>query len=64
MTAHRPNGTGTIERTPKGRYRARFAFDGKRREAIRDEWFWPVAGLLERIQKLRLQDDNRQGRRA
>ncbi len=30
----RPNGTGTIERTPTGRFRARFAFDGKKREAI------------------------------
>ena len=30
----RPRGTGTIERTPDGKFRARFAFDGKKRTAI------------------------------
>lgn len=30
----RPNGTGSIDKTPTGRYRARFAFDGTKREAI------------------------------
>lgn len=34
MTKQRPNGTGTIELTPTGRFRARFAFDGRKRVAI------------------------------
>jgi len=34
MTTRRPRGTGTIERTPTGHFRARFSFDGKKREAI------------------------------
>lgn len=34
MNRHRPNRSGTIERTPNGRYRARFAFEGTDRESI------------------------------
>lgn len=34
MTRRRRKGTGTIERTVDGRFRARFAFDGQRREDV------------------------------
>jgi len=35
----RPNGASSIDLTPNGRFRVRFAFDSKKREAINDSPF-------------------------